>query len=140
MLVITVLLVVFIFTFKSLASYIFGENSENKKISMTSPVTMRLYGNQEMIFRMPEGYNLENLPKANNKQIDFFVISPCVKAAISYGGYSNSKIEKRKINELKKILLENNIVHNDKFEVLVYNSPYKLLNGRNEITVNINYP
>ena len=35
--------------FKYLASYIFGGNSENKKISMTSPVTMRLHGNKEMI-------------------------------------------------------------------------------------------
>ena len=38
--------------FKYLASYIFGGNSENKKISMTSPVTMRLHGDKEMIFRI----------------------------------------------------------------------------------------
>jgi len=126
--------------FRNLASYIFGGNSKNESISMTSPVTMRLHGNKEMIFRMPENYTLENLPQANNPNINFFIIPACTKAAVSYSGYSNKIIEKKKINELKEILQENNIIHNDDFEVLVYNSPYKILNRRNEITVNINYP
>jgi hypothetical protein len=126
--------------FRNLASYIFGGNSKNESISMTAPVTMRLHGNKEMIFRMPEKYTLENLPKANNPEINFVVIPSCIKAAIKYGGYSNKKIENKMIAELKKILITNKIDHNDKFEVLVYNSPYKLINRRNEITVNIIYP
>ena len=126
--------------FRNLASYIFGGNSKNESISMTSPVTMRLYGNKEMIFRMPEKYTLSNLPKSNNPDINFIVIPPSIKAAVAYGGYSNNQIETRKIAELKKVLLENNISHNDKFEVLVYHSPFKILNRRNEITVNITYP
>ena len=126
--------------FRSLASYIFGGNSKNESISMTSPVTIRLHGNKEMIFRMPEKYTLENLPKANNPDINFFVIPACTKAAIEYSGYSNKRIEARKIDELKKILVENNIAYDNKFEVLVYNSPYKIINRRNEITVNITYP
>ena len=126
--------------FRNLAAYIFGDNSENKSISMTSPVTMRLHGNKEMIFRMPEEYTLENLPKANNPKINFVVIPSCKKAAIKYGGYSNDRIEKKKILELKKTIQENNINDDEKFEVLVYNSPYKILNRRNEITVNITYP
>jgi hypothetical protein len=126
--------------FKNLASYIFGENSRSESISMTSPVTMRLHGNKEMIFRMPEEYTLESLPKSNNPNINFFIIPACIKAAIRYSGYSNKTIETKKIAELKKILLENNIIHNNKFEVLVYNSPFKIINRRNEITVNITYP
>ena len=126
--------------FRNLASYIFGGNSENTSISMTSPVTMRLYGKREMIFRMPKKYTLENLPHANNPEIKLLAIPSCKKAAIEYGGYSNQNIEEKKIIELKKILLANNIDHNDKFELLVYNSPYKLINRRNEITVNITYP
>ena len=126
--------------FRNLASYIFGGNSENTSISMTSPVTMRLHGNKEMLFRMPEEYTLENLPKANNPKIKFIIIPSCKKAAIQYGGYSNESIEKKKIIELKKTLQENNILHNGEFEVLVYNSPYKIINRRNEITVNITYP
>ena len=48
--------------------------------------------------------------------------------------------EQKKIQKLSKLLLENNIQHNNKFEILVYNSPYKIINRRNEITVNITYP
>ena len=66
--------------------------------------------------------------KANNPKINFVVIPSCKKAAIEYGGYSNERIEKKKILELKKTLQENNINHDEKFEVLVYNSPYKILN------------
>ena len=126
--------------FKNLAAYIFGGNNENESIDMTSPVTMRLYGNREMIFRMPSNYTLDNLPKANNPKINFMTIASCTKATIQYSGYSNRNIEEKKIQELKNILERENIKHDNKFELLVYNSPYKLLNRRNEITINITYP
>jgi len=126
--------------FKNLAAYIFGGNNENESIDMTSPVTMRLYGNREMIFRMPSNYTLDNLPKANNPKINFMTIASCTKAAIQYSGYSNKNIEEKKIQELKNILERENIKHDNKFELLVYNSPYKILNRKNEITINIIYP
>ena len=126
--------------FKNLAAYIFGDNTENVSIDMTSPVTMKLYGNKEMIFRMPSNYTLDNLPKANNPKINFITIASCTKAAIQYSGYSNKNIEEKKIKEVKNILERENIKHDNKFELLVYNSPFKLLNRRNEITINIIYP
>ena len=126
--------------FKNLAAYIFGENTENASIDMTSPVTMKLYGNKEMIFRMPSNYTLDNLPKANNPKINFMTIASCTKAAIQYSGYSNKNIEEKKTQELKNILERENIKHDNKFELLVYNSPFKILNRRNEITINIIYP
>lgn len=126
--------------FRNLAGYIFGDNTENISIEMTSPVTMKLYGNREMIFRMPSSYTLDKLPKANNPKINFLTIASCTKAAIKYSGYSNKNIEEKKIQELKNILKKENIKHDNKFELLVYNSPYKLLNRRNEITINITYP
>ena len=126
--------------FKNLAAYIFGDNTENASIEMTSPVTMKLYGNREMVFRMPSNYTLDNLPKANNPKINFMTIASCTKAAIQYSGYSNNNIEKKKIQELKNILERENIKHDNKFELLVYNSPFKILNRRNEITINIIYP
>ena len=126
--------------FRNLASYIFGGNSKNETISMTSPVTIRLYGDREMIFRMPEKYSLDNLPKADNPMINFLIVPSCKKAAIRYGGYSNDYIEGKKIKELKEVLRKNNISHTNRFEVLVYNAPYKIFNRRNEITVNITYP
>ena len=126
--------------FRNLAGYIFGDNTENASIDMTSPVTMKLYGNREMIFRMPSNYTLENLPKANNPKINFMTVASCTKAAIQYSGYSNKNIEEKKIQELKNILERENIKHDNKFELLVYNSPFEILNRRNEITINIIYP
>jgi hypothetical protein len=126
--------------FKNLAAYIFGDNTENASIDMTSPVTMKLYGNKEMIFRMPSNYTLDNLPKAKNPKINFMTIASCTKAAIQYSGYSNQNIEAKKIQELKNILERENIKHDNKFELLVYNSPFEILNRRNEITINIIYP
>ena len=123
--------------FKNLAAYIFGENDKSENISMTSPVTMKLHGNKEMIFRMPEKYSINTIPKPNNNEIKIFEIEPCIKAAIKYGGYSNKRIEEIKIEQLKNTLLKNNLTHDNKFEVLVYNSPYKILNRKNEITVNL---
>ena len=126
--------------FRNLAGYIFGDNTANTNIDMTSPVTMKLYGNREMIFRMPKNYTIDNLPKANNPKINFLTINPCTKAAIQYSGYSNENIEEKKIQELKNILERENIKHDNKFELLVYNSPFEILNRRNEITINIIYP
>ena len=126
--------------FRNLAGYIFGDNDANTNIDMTSPVTMKLYGNREMIFRMPSNYTLDNLPKANNPEINFMTIASCTKAAIQYSGYSNQNIEAKKIQELKNILKRENIKLDNKFELLVYNSPFEILNRRNEITINIIYP
>ena len=55
--------------FQKLANYIFGGNDKNQKISMTSPVTMRQYGNKEMIFRLPNNFMSEEAPKPENNQI-----------------------------------------------------------------------
>ena len=126
--------------FKNLAGYIFGDNIEESSIKMTSPVTMKLYGNREMIFRMPNNYTIDNLPQANNARINFITLAACTKAAIQYSGYSNKIIEEKKIKELRDILEKENIKHDNKFELLVYNSPFKILNRRNEITINITYP
>ena len=55
--------------FQKLANYIFGGNEQNQKISMTSPVTMRQYGDKEMIFRLPNNFMIDKAPNPENKQI-----------------------------------------------------------------------
>jgi len=126
-------------SFRNVASYIFGGNDQNKKIAMTSPVVIKLHNKNEMAFIMPEEYNLKNLPKPNNKEIKIYTEPSNIKASIRYSGWSNEKKESKKIKELKKILKENNISHKDDFEVLVYNSPWTVINRRNEIVVSIEY-
>ena len=43
-----------------IANYIFGGNTANEEISMTSPVVMKPYDNHEMAFIMPNHYTLSS--------------------------------------------------------------------------------
>ena len=124
-------------SFRKVAGFIFGDNSSSEKISMTSPVVIKLHNNYEMAFSMPKKYNLKNLPSPNNKAINIYTEPGALKACVKYSGYTNSSVEDKKINELKNILLKYNYSHKNDFEVLVYNSPFDFLNRRNEITVTI---
>jgi len=124
-------------SFRVLADYIFGSNKKSENIAMTSPVVIRLFNNNEMLFRMPDNYSKENVPIPNNNNVTFVETNYVKKAVISYSGYTNVQKEKKKIEELKIILEKNNIAHNNKFELFVYDPPYKLFNRRNEISVNI---
>ena len=124
-------------SFRVLADYIFGSNERAEEIAMTSPVVIRLFNDNEMLFRMPEKYNTENLPKPNNEKVKFIETNYVQKAVIKYSGYSNAEREAKKIEELKIILERYNIQHNNKFELFVYDPPYKFFNRRNEISVNI---
>ena len=124
-------------SFRNVAGYIFGENDKNEKIAMTSPVVVKFHNKNEMAFIMPEKYSMSNLPNPLNEKIDVYYEKKSVKAVIQYSGYSNEKIEIKKINELKKKLKSNKISHGNDFELLVYNSPFDFINRRNEITVSI---
>ena len=125
-------------SFRKVAGFIFGDNTNNEKISMTSPVVIKLHNNYEMAFLMPKKYNLENLPLPNNEEINIYTEPGTLKACIKYSGYTNNSIENKKINELKKVLLKYNYSHKNDFEVLVYNSPFDFINRKNEIIVTIN--
>ncbi len=124
-------------SFRVLANYIFGSNEAEEKIAMTSPVVIKLFNYNEMLFRMPEKYNKRNIPKPKNTSVKFLETSVTKKAIIRYAGYTNKEKEKRKIIELKAILEKYGIEHTNQFELFVYNSPYKFFNRRNEISVNI---
>jgi len=122
--------------FRVLANYIFGGNDKNEQIGMTSPVNMRLSSmNKEMMFLMPERYEMESLPTPNSNEIDIIKMDSRKVAAIRFSGYSNSTKVKRKKQELIDILEKYDIAYTDEFELLVYDSPYKVLNRRNEVIV-----
>ena len=92
-----------------------------------------------MSFIMPEKYKISSLPVPTNKEILIDIYQGSYKAVIKYGGYTNSTKEDKMIRILKSKLEENNIIFFDDFEVLVYQSPYKILKRKNEIIVSINY-
>ena len=103
---------------------------------MTSPVNMRLSSkNKEMMFLMPPALYLENLPKPNSSEIKIISMEARKVAAIRFSGYSNPTKVKRKKQELIDTLIKHEIAYTDEFELLVYDSPYKVLNRRNEVIV-----
>ena len=127
-------------SFRVLANYIFGSNDTGEEIAMTSPVVIRRFNNNEMLFRMPKKYHKKNIPKPKNTNIKFLETNSVQKAVIQYSGYTNLEKENRKIAELKTILDKQGVEHDHKFELFIYDPPYKLFNRRNEISVNIITP
>ena len=83
-------------SFRKVAGFIFGDNTNNEKISMTSPVVIKLHNNYEMAFLMPKKYNLENLPKPNDKEITIYTEPGNIKACIRYSGYTNTILKIKK--------------------------------------------
>ena len=123
--------------FRILAGYIFGDNDKNEKIDMTSPVQIKLNDNKDMLFRMPTKYNPHNIPKPNNKEIKIIENNERQVAVIKFSGYAREKNVKKNKKILIEKLKENKIIHDDKFELWVYDDPFKIKNRRNEIVVNI---
>ncbi len=125
--------------FGKLAKYIFGGNSENKKIAMTSPVHMDIGGSKStMAFVMPAHFKKDELPKPNNAEIIIETSAPECVAAIQFGGFANTA----RINKYKAILentlKEKGLSYYGNFRYLGYNPPYQLFGRRNEVIVALN--
>jgi hypothetical protein len=125
-------------SFRVLAGYIFGGNTEEQKIAMTAPVRMSTTGEQStMSFVLPSHMEFEDLPEPLSSRVILHESKPVIAAAIRYGGYTNDReIEARKI-ELREILNEMEIEFKNNFEYLGYNPPYQMFNRRNEILVEL---
>jgi hypothetical protein len=126
--------------FGKLANYIFGGNSENKQIAMTSPVHMDIGDSvSTMAFVMPSNFTKENLPKPKNAEVQIQTTEPEYVAALTFSGFASTE----KINEhkalLEKLMKENGISYFGNFRYLGYNPPYQLLGRRNEIIVSVIY-
>ena len=126
--------------FRKLAGYIFGGNERKINISMTSPVHMDINDSAStMSFVMPSSYNLDNLPKPNDKQVIIKTVPDEIVAAIKFGGYASDEDIERNKQKLIKLLNENKIAFYGNFRFLGYNAPYQFINRRNEIIVNVNW-
>lgn len=125
--------------FGKLAKYIFGGNSENKQIAMTSPVHMEIENTKStMSFVLPTGFNKFNLPKPHDSTISIVTSEPEYVAVIQFSGFASAL----NINE-HKVLLENTLkekglAYHGNFRFLGYNPPYQLLARKNEVIVALN--
>ena len=122
--------------FSKLAKYIFGGNSENKQIAMTSPVHMDIGDTvSTMAFVMPSHYKKDDLPNPNNTDIIIETAEPEYVAVVQFGGFADTKrIDKHKVI-LEKALKEKGLTYYGHFRFLGYNPPFQLFGRRNEVII-----
>jgi hypothetical protein len=126
--------------FRTLAGYIFGGNNKNEKIAMTSPVVMELGDSTKMLFKVPEGYTMEQLPQPTDSKIVFEKQQEKIMAAIRFDGWASDEKIQHYTAILKEELAKEKLEHSNKFSFLGYNPPFEVINRRNEIAVElINY-
>ena len=123
--------------FRTVASYIFGGNDENKKIAMTAPVIMEMGDDTKMSFVMPKEHSMESLPEPSSEEVKILKVSPKKYAVITFPGYANNnkidKYSKKLLRSTKSEGLET--VGNVKF--MGYNAPWQVIGRKNEIAVEV---
>ena len=126
--------------FMKLFKYISGNNSNNEKIAMTTPVYLSNKNNTNaMEFVMPAKFNMENISKPNDEKIKIYESKAGHYASVRFGGWGNRKKVKNYSNILYDKLNELDIKHIGSPYFVSYNSPYKVFNRRNEVMVKIEY-
>jgi hypothetical protein len=124
--------------FSVLANYIFGGNSDNKQIAMTSPVIYNMSNYATFSFIMPDNYEVSNLPSPNSKEISFKTKKNQCIASIAFGGFVNNENCNENYLKLLEVLNANDISHSNDYILAVYNSPYQIINRKNEIWIEVN--
>ena len=124
--------------FRNLFNYISGSNSNNEKISMTTPVYMKTdKENQIMEFVLPKKFNDKEIPKPVNDNLEVYKSKEGTYASIRYSGYNNTEKQvlntERLLNKLKE--LKRKTI--GKPILLSYDAPYKFYNRRNEVLIEL---
>ena len=125
--------------FRTLASYIFGNNEKEESIAMTAPVTTYTdEQSQHMIFYMLDAENANELPNPNGQSIEFeeFYLGKCV--VISFSWFTTQGRIDYYTNQLKKYISDNQLKVKPTYMLNRYDPPWKLpFLRRNEILVQI---
>jgi len=122
---------------KTVSGYIDGNNSQNKKIAMTTPVIMEIGEKNKMALVMPKEHALENLPKPNSNKVEIIKVLPKKYAVLTFPGYTDDK----KIERYSKKLLK--YVRNEGFQTIGnvhfmgYSDPWQVIGRKNEVAIEI---
>ena len=124
--------------FRTLAGYIFGGNSAEKKIAMTAPVYMEREPNtNKMSFVLPSGYKMTDLPNPNDTTIKLHYSDEGYYAALLFGGFASENKIKKKEAELMELMHKKGYEVAGNCNYLGYNAPWDIINRENEIIVKI---
>ena len=130
--------------FRTLAGFIFGDNSDGEKMEMTAPVESRPSQRDDLetySFVMEKKYTLETLPRPNDESIRVLQRPARVVAARRFSGRWTDSNFRRHLDVLQQALAENNIKASGAAEQARYNSPFTLpFLRRNEVIIPIEWP
>ena len=126
--------------FRKIAGYIFGDNASREKIAMTSPVHMYI-GEQgsSMSFVMPSGYDLNNLPRPNDPDVNLERTPEEHVAAVRFGGFASDEAIRKNVERLEALLKAKGIRSLGNHRYLGYNPPYQVVGRRNEVVVTVEW-
>lgn len=139
--------------FRTIADYIFGNNTTTQKvamtapvsqqagekIAMTAPVTQQADANRWRVrFVMPSSYTMDKLPKPNNPAVVLKEIPSKRFAAIRFSGTAGENSLKRHADELADFIRAKGLSPLSPPTYAFYNPPWTLpFLRRNEVLVEI---
>ena len=122
--------------FREIAGYIFGNNSESQNISMTAPVHTWEQNNQNiMAFTMPSKFNIDDLPKPNNKRVRILDIEGENVAVLKFSWFAGKRRTKKLAKKLQKLVENKGLKIKGNPKLAIYDNPMTTLPfmRRNEI-------
>tara|TARA_B110000196_G_scaffold237906_1_gene206314 strand:+ start:52 stop:573 length:522 start_codon:yes stop_codon:yes gene_type:complete len=125
--------------FRTLASYIFGSNKENKKIPMTAPVTTyQKNSSYNMIFYMLDANEISQLPETNGQSIEFETLDLGKCAVIPFSWFTTDARVSAYSEKLINYIEDNGFKQLSPIMVNRYDPPWRLpFLRRNEVLVQI---
>jgi hypothetical protein len=125
--------------FKTLASYIFGQNTKQTKIDMTAPV-MQEYSNGvwKIRFVMPSKYTMDTLPKPTNSLIRLHTVPEQRVIVIRFAGLGTQDNLEKNTNRLLAFLKHKDLTPIGNPIYAFFNPPWTLpFLRRNEVMIEI---
>mgnify|MGYP001223201581 FL=1 len=118
-------------SFRKLFNYISGKNKEEKKIEMTTPVTV-LQDDDQMImqFFLPSRFDINSAPLPADDSIEIASINAGYFAVIKYSGFASDQNFIKHANILKSLLDLNKIEIASQPIKATYDGPFTLPNLR----------
>jgi len=128
--------------FKSLADFIFGNNSINnksEKISMTAPVLAEEKNSKWFIsFVMPKEYSLKTLPTPKNSEVMLTTLPREKFAVIVFSGLVRESSYGEKVKLLNNFIKKQKLIALGSVQIARYNPPWTLpFFRRNEIMIKV---
>ena len=121
-------------SFRTLASYIFGQNKEKKSVPMTAPVITGQY----MAFILPVGLTELNAPQPDGQPIEFAYVSARQLATLRFSWLTSPERVARKIDELLSALRTHGIQTEGEPFLMRYNDPWTPpFMRRNEVAIEV---